>query len=224
MPVTESALSIGRDRITPPNPVPSLCGYAATNPNNGASRLMNQSRLSLLALFLILPVCDIHAQSDAPAAPLAHGISLANMDTAVRPGDDFYTYANGGFIARTKLPADRAALGVFNTLSDLSFKQTASIIEDAAKSNAAAGSNEREIADLYRSYMDEAAIESHGLSALKPHLAEIADINTPRELAHALGLSVRADVDALNNTNFHTANIFGLWVAPSFNDPDHYAP
>ncbi len=158
------------------------------------------------------------------AAPLAHGISIANMDTAVRPGDDFYLYANGGFLARTKLPPDRASIGVFSTLADLSFKQTATIIEDVAKANAAPGSNERKIADLYHSYMDEAAIESHGLPTLKPHLDAIAAIHTPRELAHALGLSLRADVDALNNTNFHTANIFGLWVAPSFNDPDHYAP
>ncbi len=152
------------------------------------------------------------------------GISIPNMDPAVRPGDNFYLYANGGFVARTKLPADRAAIGVFSELSDRSFKQVASIIEDAAKSNAPAGSNERKIADLYRSYMDEPAIESHGLAALKPRLGEIAAINTRRELAHALGLTLRADVDALNNTNFHTANLFGLWVAPSFNDPDHYAP
>jgi len=146
------------------------------------------------------------------------------MDPAVRPGDNFYLYANGGFIAHTKLPADRAAIGVFSVLSDRSFKQTASIIEDAAKANVPAGSDQRKIADLYKSYMDESAIESHGLAALKSHLAEIAAIHTPRELAHALGLTLRADVDALNNTNFHTANIFGLWVAPSFNDPDHYAP
>ena len=72
--------------------------------------------------------------------------------------------------------------------------------------------------------MDEAAIESNGLSSLKPHLAEIAAISNPHQLAHALGASLRNDVDALNNTNFHTANLFGLWVAPSFNDPDHYAP
>jgi len=64
------------------------------------------------------------------------GISIPNMDPAVRPGDNFYLYANGGFIARTKLPADRAAIGVFSVLSDLSFKQTASIIEDAARANA----------------------------------------------------------------------------------------
>src|SRR5437899_1037622 len=152
------------------------------------------------------------------------GISIPNMDPAVRPGDNFYLYANGGFIAHTKLPPDRAAIGVFSVLSDRSFKQTASIIEDAAKANAPAGSDQRKIADLYKSYMDESAIESHGLATLKPHLAEIAAIHTPRELAHALGLTLRADVDALNNTNFHTANIFGLWVAPSFNDPDHHAP
>jgi putative endopeptidase len=152
------------------------------------------------------------------------GISISNMDTAVRPGDNFYLYANGAYIARTKLPADRAAMGVFNTLLDLSFKQIASIIDDATKANAPAGSDERKIADLYHSFMDETAIESHGLAALKPHLAEISAIHTQRELAHALGLTLRADVDALNFTNFHTANIFGLWVAPSFNDPDHYAP
>src|SRR6201985_1652937 len=68
------------------------------------------------------------------------GISIPNMDPAVRPGDNFYLYANGGYIAHTKLPADRAAIGVFSVLSDQSFKQTASIIEDAAKSNAPAGS------------------------------------------------------------------------------------
>ena len=152
------------------------------------------------------------------------GISISNMDPAVSPGDDFYLYANGAYIARTKLPVDRATMGVFNTLLDLSFKQIAGIIEDASKANAPDGSDERKIADLYHSYMDEAAIESHGLPALKPHLAKIAEIHTQRELAHALGLTLRADVDALNFTNFHTANIFGLWVAPSFNDPDHYAP
>jgi len=172
----------------------------------------------------ILPLLFCAFAILVPAQTQDPGISISNMDPAVHPGDNFYLYANGAYIARTKLPADRAAMGVFNTLVDISFKQVASIIDDATKANAPAGSDERKIADLYHSYMDEAAIESHGLAALKPHLAEIAAIHTQRELAHALGLTLRADVDALNNTNFHTANIFGLWVAPSFNDPDHYAP
>jgi putative endopeptidase len=178
--------------------------------------------LSLLLCALAASVPS-ETSAQAPAAPDT-GISIPNMDPAVHPGDNFYLYANGGFISRTKLPADRSSIGVFSALSDLSFKQVASIIADAAKANAPAGSDERRIGDLYHSYMDEAAIESHGLPALKPHLAEIAAIYTPHELAHALGLTVRADVDALNNTNFHTPNLFGLWVAPSFNDPEHYAP
>jgi putative endopeptidase len=157
-------------------------------------------------------------------APETHGISLAHMDHNVNPGDNFYLYANGDYIADTKLPADRASIGVFTGLSDLSFKRIGSIIDEATKANAPAGSDQRKIADLYHSYMDEAAIETHGLAELKPHLDFIATIKTPKDLANALGLTLRADVDALNNTNFHTPNLFGLWVAPSFNDSDHYAP
>ena len=70
--------------------------------------------------------------------------------------------------------------------------------------------------------MDEAGIEAKGLSPLQPHLDAIAAIRDKRELARALGESLRADVDALNNTNFHTDNLFGLWVAPGFNDSEHY--
>ena len=176
----------------------------------------------LLSL-LLCAVAAANAQTGSPA-PVARGISIANMDASVRPGDNFYLYANGGFVARTKLPADRASIGVFTVLSDRSSEQIASIIQDAATSKAPAGSDERKIADLYHSYMDEASIESHGLAELKPHLADIAGIRTPHELAHALGLTLRADVDALNNTNYHTDNIFGLWIAPGFNDSDHYAP
>src|SRR5271169_6508792 len=151
-----------------------------------------------------------------------HGIVVANMDPSVKPGDTFYEYANGGWIKRTEIPPDRASIGVFTILADLSNKRTAALIEEAAKSNAPAGSNARKIADLYNSYMDEAGIEAAGLSPLKPHLDAIAAIKDKKELAQALGQTLRADVDALNNTNFHTSNLFGMWVAPDFNDPERY--
>jgi endothelin-converting enzyme/putative endopeptidase len=98
----------------------------------------------------------------------------------------------------------------------------AGIIEGAEKAEAAPGSEQRLIADLYRSYMDTDAIEAAGLGPLKARLDEIAAIGTQQDLARALGRMLRADTDALNATNFHTANLFGLWVAASFNDPDHY--
>ena len=152
-----------------------------------------------------------------------HGIVAGNIDHSVKPGDDFYLYANGAWIKRTEIPADRAGIDVWTKLEDLSNKRTSDLIAEMAKSNAAAGSKERKVADLYNSYMNEAAIEARGISPLKPHLDAIAAIRDKKELAYALGETLRADVDALNNTNFHTPNLFGMWVAPGFNDSDHYA-
>jgi endothelin-converting enzyme/putative endopeptidase len=157
----------------------------------------------------------------APAVEM-HGIAVDDMDRSVKPGDDFYDYANGAWIKRTEIPPDRAEVDVFTKLGDLSNKRTADLIEEIAKSNPPGGSGSRKVADLYNSFMDEAAIEAKGLAPLRPHLDAIAAIHDKRELAHALGETQRADVDALNNTNFHTANLFGLWVAPGFNDSDHY--
>ena len=172
---------------------------------------------SICAFWLSLP-----AVAQPPAK--THGIAVANMDRTVKPGDDFFHYANGDWIKRTEIPPDRPGVNVFTSLADLSDKRTSALIEEAAKSKAPAGSNTRKIADLYNSYMDEAAIEAKGLAPLRPHLEAIAAIRNKHELARALGESLRADVDALNNTNFHTPNLFGLWVAPGFDDPEHYAP
>ncbi|HEY4903626.1 MAG TPA: M13 family metallopeptidase [Candidatus Sulfotelmatobacter sp.] len=162
-----------------------------------------------------------HTQ-DAPVAQEGHGIAVSNIDRSVKPGDDFYDYANGEWIKRTEIPSDRAGVGVFTKLADESNKRTAALIEELSKSNPPAGSEARKVADLYNSYMDEGGIEAKGLAPLRPHLDAIAAIRDKRELARALGETLRSDVDALNNTNFHTPNLFGLWVAPGFNDSDHY--
>ena len=151
-----------------------------------------------------------------------HGIVLANIDRSVRPGDDFYRFANGAWISRAEIPADRPGIDVWTKLGDLSNKRLADLIDEISKSNPPAGSESRKVADLYNSYMDEAGIEAKGLGPLQPHLDAIASIHDKKELARALGESLRADVDALNNTNYHTPNLFGLWVAPGFNDSDHY--
>ena len=157
------------------------------------------------------------------SAQEAHGIAVANIDRSVKPGDDFYHYANGAWIKRTEIPADRVGMDVWTKLADVGNKRMADLIAEIAKSNPAAGSPTRKVADLYNSYMDEAGIEAKGLTPLRPHLDAIAAIKDKRELAHALGESLRADVDALNNGVYHTANLFGLWVAPGFHDSEHYA-
>jgi endothelin-converting enzyme/putative endopeptidase len=184
-----------------------------------AQKFLN-SALTLVGI-IAFGLLAAYAQ-DAPKQE-THGINVANMDRSVKPGDNFHLYCNGDWIKRTEIPPDRSRLSVFTTLADVSDKRTSTLIEEAAKSGGAAGSSARKIADLYNSYMDEAAIEAKGLAPLQPHLKAIAAISNKKELASALGETLRADVDALNNTNFHTSHLFGLWVAPGFNDSDHYA-
>lgn len=176
-----------------------------------------------LNVFLVLAfAASLNCAAQQSQQPAGHGIQAANMDRSVRPGDDFYRYANGGWLQRTEIPPDRASVGNFSQLDDLANKRTADLIAEIAKSNAAPGTANRKIADLYNSYMNEAAIEKHGLESLRPHLDAIKNIKDKRELSRALGETLRADVDPLNNTNYHTANLFGIWVAPGFEDPDHY--
>lgn len=186
--------------------------------------------VTVCALVVLAPFAASAQNPPADASKQeTHGIVNANMDGSVKPGDDFYRYTNGGWLARTQIPSDRGEVDVFTRLADLSDERTRDLIEQAAKGNAAAGSNGNrsgisKIAPLYDSYMDEASIEAKGIEPLRPRLESVAAIRDKRELARALGESLRADVDALNNTNFHTPNLFGLWVAPGFGDPGHYAP
>ena len=154
--------------------------------------------------------------------PLEHGIQVQNMDKSVRPGDDFYDYANGGWLKRTEIPPDRPGYGVFSRLDDLATKRTNDLITEIAKTNAAAGTPNRKIADLYNSFMNETAIEKRGLVPLRAQLDAIKAIKDKRDLARALGETLRQDVDPLNNTNYHTSHLFGLWVAPGFQESDHY--
>ncbi len=183
---------------------------------------MNVILQSLKFAVLCLLTFTLAVSAQNAPAPETHGIAIANIDRSVKPGDDFYRFCNGNWIKRTEIPPDRAEVDVFSKLADLSNKRTADLIEEISKSKPPAGSGARKVADLYNSYMDEAGIEAKGLAPLRPHLDAIAAIHDKRELARALGETLRADVDALNNTNFHTPNLFGLWVAPGFNDSEHY--
>ena len=181
------------------------------------------------ALFAVVPaLVPLAAYSQEASTPETHGIVVANMDRSVKPGDDFFRYGCGEWIKLTEIPPDTGYVSFGgwswdDYSTELTRKQTAGLIEEAVKANAPAGSNTRKIADFYLSYMDEAAIEAKGIAPLRPHLDAIDAIRNKRDLARALGETLRADVDALNQGYFHTSNLFGLWTAPGFNDPERYA-
>ncbi|RAK50725.1 M13 family metallopeptidase [Phenylobacterium deserti] len=166
--------------------------------------------------------------AEAPARPKPQygtfGIDTAGMDTSVAPGSDFYRYVNGRWTDTTEIPADRSNLTSFAIIAENAAARTRAIIEDAARSDAPAGSEARKIGDFYQSFMDEAAIEAKGAAPLKPELDRVNAIRTRRDLSREIGATVRADVDALNATNFYTPNLFGLWVAEDLDDTSKYRP
>ena len=158
------------------------------------------------------------------AAPLtdSSGIDQAAIDKSVKPGDNFFAFANGTWIRNTEIPADRSSYGTFQIVDDLTEKRTADLIKSASQ-NAKAGSIASKIGAYYFAYLDEATIEQQGAKPLAAQLRRIAGIADRTQLAAALGATLRADVDVLNNTNLHTENLFGLWVAQDLSDPSKYA-
>ena len=182
----------------------------------------------LLAALSILPAaCSSSSAPPAappPAAALPPGLDTAGMDTTVAPGDDFYAYANGGWLKATPIPPDKASYGAGSILSDQTRQQTVALIQDAGKAGPGASAETRKVADFYAAFMDEAGIEARGLAPLKPALDAIAKIADRRALARAIGGTIRADVDPLNATNFETEHLFGVWIAQGMQDPDHNMP
>jgi putative endopeptidase len=150
------------------------------------------------------------------------GLDMAGIDHSVKPGDDFFRYANGDWLKTAKIPADRSSTGTFLKVFEQSEKDTAELIRNAGASHPAAGSNARKIADYYAAWMDTATIEKHGLTPLKTELAQVDAIASRADLARVLGSRLRADVDPINATNFHTQNLFGLFVTQGLEDPSHH--
>jgi predicted metalloendopeptidase len=170
---------------------------------------------------IILASATVAALAGAAFAAV-HGIDTAAMDSSIKPGDDFYAYANGGWMKTAQIPPDLSSWGSFVALAREVQQRNRGLMEEAG--NAAEGSEARKVGDYYASFLDEAAIEKTGLSPLKAELDRIAAIKDAKALAAEIGASQRIDVDPLNNTNFHTDHLFGIWVAPGFNDPGHYTP
>ena len=184
------------------------------------ARLTLLARLPWIAAAIFI-ACAAAADT-TPALTDASGIDQAAIDKAVKPGDDFFAFANGTWIKRTEIPADRSSYGNFQIVDDLTKKRTADLIRTAAQ-NGKGGSVASKIGAYYFAYLDEAAIEKLGAKPIAAQLKRIDAIKDRTQLAAALGTTLRADVDVLNNTNLHTENLFGLWVAQDLSDPSKYA-
>jgi predicted metalloendopeptidase len=118
------------------------------------------------------------------ASPLVSGIDTSQFDPAVRPQDDFYGHVNGIWLRDTKIPADKSYVGSWTTLTDLSEKRQITILEEAGQSGDA---EVRKAGDLYRSFMDEARVESLGIKPLQDVLARVAGLTSTADVVALFG-------------------------------------
>ncbi|MES2445271.1 MAG: M13 family metallopeptidase [Pseudomonadota bacterium] len=185
---------------------------------------MNNRSVFLLAALLATTACNPMGGTGTPLAGTGIGVDVAGIDKAVKPGDDFDEYANGAWRAKAEIPADRSSIGTGYDVSLKAEANNVAIIEAATKANAAAGTDQRRVADWYAAYTDTAGIEKRGLAPVKPELDAIAGLKDKTALSAMLGANTRADVDPLNATNFQTENLFGLFVSQAFDRPDTTVP
>jgi putative endopeptidase len=127
-----------------------------------------------------------------------HGFDLANLDRSVSPCDDFFQFANGGWIKAHPIPAAYPRWGTFDELRDHNEDVLHQILESAAKNRtAAAGSNLQKIGDFYGSCMDETAIEAAGVKPLDAEFQRIAALKNSTDLQAELARLHQAGVSPL---------------------------
>src|SRR6185312_214333 len=110
-------------------------------------------------------------------------VIFKDLDTTVKPADDFFSYANGGWLKKNPIPAAYASWGIGNVVVEELRDRLKKINEDALIAKAAKGSNTQKIGDFYFSGMDTVDIERGGLDPLKLELFKIDQIKNIKDLA-----------------------------------------
>lgn len=158
---------------------------------------------------------ELSEQNSIVNTELISGIDKNNIDTSIRPQDNFYRYINGGWIKNTEIPSDKTAIGSFYDLRDEADDNVKSIIEElAATSDLVAGSDEQKVADLFRSYMNIDMRNKLGISPITPLLTEINALENKDQLAAFFGqyqavgigspLAFYVSVDAKDSSRYAT--------------------
>lgn len=141
------------------------------------------------------------------------GIDTAGMDTSAKPGDDFFAYVSGNWAKTTEIPSDKSMYGSFLVLRDLSEARLRTLVEGYPAGDPATDGDPAKIAALYRGFMDEAAIESKGLTPVQPQLDAIRDAGDKEAMAQLMGQRMSG----------FGGTFFGMYVSDDQRNPDVYA-
>lgn len=169
--------------------------------------------LAAAASVLSLSAAASAQTAAAPAAPIEYpvptydgwGFNPADIDRAVKPGDDFFAYVNGKWMAKEEIPAAYSYSGVALALRLDAERNVRKIVEEMATGTYPEGSLEWRIGQAYKTYLDTAAIEAAGLAPAKPYLDRIAAVQSREDLARLFGtqgfpapLGAFVSIDRLN--------------------------
>lgn len=170
---------------------------------------MKYALIALVASSMLVPIASTvavaaPARSAAKPAYGSFGFDTAGMDKSVKPGDDFYEYANGRWAKTTAIPADRSNFGMFTVLDDLSTARSHDILEKAKPDTL--------IGDFYASFMNEKAVDAAGIAPLTPTLDRIKAVDGKPALAREMGALLRDGM----------ATPFRIYVDQDDKDPEHY--
>jgi predicted metalloendopeptidase len=183
--------------------------------HNTPSRSEHDGHLLAVAL-PILMAAALAWLSVSPSAAQTHDPKSrleSTVDSSIKPGDDFFAYANGAWLKATTLPAGTARWGARDELEGLARHRITELLDAAG--TAPAGSAARKVADFRAAYMNEAAIEAKGLASLKPLINQIANVSDKAQLTRLLGRGMRADVDPEGFGIYDSASVLGLSVEQS---------
>jgi putative endopeptidase len=122
----------------------------------------------------------------APAAIPPWGIDLTGRDPSVRPGDDFYRYADGHWLDSNQIPPDRSRWGSFGELDERALQQVLGIVQ-GLPANAPEGSNDQKVGDYYRAFMDTSAIDQRGIEPARAAIDAITQARNYHDLTRLMG-------------------------------------
>jgi putative endopeptidase len=137
-------------------------------------RKMTAATFLLLSLALVSPLLAANAAEPA--------LDKKNMDPSIRPGDDFYRYANGAWIRNLELPADKSEYDSFDQVREQNRARLRELFESLAAAKTVKGTAAQKVGDFYAAAMDAAKVESLGATPLQEDFARIAKAATSADI------------------------------------------
>ncbi len=169
----------------------------------------------------LMTMLTLVALSIAAARPAVRNRLADEMDNSIKPGDDFYKYANGGWLKANIIPVGRSSYDTRALLAEKTSQQVRDLIENAAFAHATKGSVAQRVGDYYASFLDQGGIEAKGLLPLADEMIRIAAITDKTSLSAYLGTTLNSEVEGFTANADH---VFGVWINQGFEDSDHNLP